>query len=49
MTRDELYFKMKEQFPNTEITIFSSNYELYGDLTRRVMNIVRSEVPEFYR
>ena len=43
------YFKMKEQWPNVDITVFSSNYELYGDLTQRVMSIVRSEVPEFYR
>ena len=43
------YFKMKEQWPDVDIAVFSSNYELYGDLTQRVMNIVRSEVPEFYR
>ena len=43
------YFKMKEQYPNVDIAVFSSNYELYGDMTDRVMSIIRSEVPDFYR
>ena len=43
------YFKMKEMFPNQEIFVFSSNYELYADMTDRVMSLIRKEVPEFYR
>ena len=27
------YFKMKEQFPGVDIAVFSSNYELYLDMT----------------
>jgi len=33
------YYQLKEQFPNGEITVFSSNYELYGDITDRVMSL----------
>lgn len=43
------YFKMMEQHPNDDIAVFSSNYELYGDMTDRVMTIVRNDVPEFCR
>ena len=27
------YFQLAEQFPNQKIVVFSSNYELYGELT----------------
>ena len=43
------YFKLKEQYPYQEIAVFSSNYELYLDMTDRVMSLVRQQVPEFYR
>jgi len=43
------YYQLKERFPNGEITVFSSNYELYGDITDRVMSLVRKAVPAFYR
>lgn len=43
------YFQLKERFPNNEITVFSSNYELYGDITDRVMSLVRKAAPTFYR
>lgn len=43
------YFKLAEQFPGQKIAVFSSNYELYGDLTARVMEIIRQEAPEYYR
>ena len=29
------YFQLAEQFPNQKIAVFSSNYELYGELTGR--------------
>ena len=34
------YFQLAEQFPNQKIAVFSSNYELYGELTcfPRTMN-----------
>jgi DNA polymerase V len=34
------YFQLAEQFPNQKIAVFSSNYELYGELTSRVVNII---------
>lgn len=43
------YYQLKERFPNDEITVFSSNYELYGDITDRVMSLVRKAAPTFYR
>lgn len=43
------FFQLQQQFPNQTIYAFSSNYELYADMTRRLMNIVRSEAPVFYR
>ena len=41
------YFQLKEQFP--DVVVFSSNYELYGDITDRVMSLVRKASPAFYR
>ena len=43
------YYQLKERFPNGEVTVFSSNYELYGDITNRVMSLVRKAAPTFYR
>ena len=43
------YFQLKDLFPGQEIAVFSSNYELYIDMTDRVMSLIRKEVPEFYR
>ncbi|MCI6551810.1 MAG: Y-family DNA polymerase, partial [Prevotella sp.] len=39
------YYQMKEQFPHADIAVFSSNYELYGELTGRVMKIIRDASP----
>ncbi|MBQ0159670.1 MAG: Y-family DNA polymerase [Bacteroidales bacterium] len=43
------YFKLAQEFPNQKIAVFSSNYELYGDLTARVMTILHQESPEYFR
>lgn len=43
------YFQLAQQFPNQKIAVFSSNYELYGELTARVMEIIRKEVPAYFR
>ena len=43
------FFQLSDLFPNTHIHAFSSNYELYADMTRRLMNIVRNASPEFHR
>ena len=43
------YFQLAEQFPNQKIVVFSSNYELYGELTSRVVSIIRNEAPAYFR
>ena len=43
------YFQLAKQFPGQPIAVFSSNYELYGDLTGRVMTIVKQESPQYFR
>ena len=43
------YYQMLEQFPNSGITAFSSNYKLYGDMSARVMATLREEVPRLYQ
>ena len=43
------YFQLAEQFPDQKIAVFSSNYELYGDLTGRVMAVLSQEAPEYFR
>lgn len=43
------YFQLKRMFPNTDIRAFSSNYELYGELTSRVIMIISEEAPVYYR
>ena len=43
------YFQLAEQFPNQKIAVFSSNYELYGELTGRVVSIIREEAPAYFR
>ena len=42
-------FQLPQLFPGAGLYAFSSNYELYADMTRRLMNIVRNEAPEFHR
>lgn len=43
------YFQLAEQFPNQKIAVFSSNYELYGELTSRVVSIISKEAPAYFR
>ena len=43
------YYQMLEQYPNSGITAFSSNYKLYGDMSARVMAVVRESVPVLYQ
>ena len=35
--------------PYHKIAVFSSNYELYGELTARVISIIRQETPAYFR
>ena len=43
------YFQLAQQFPKEKIAVFSSNYELYGEMTGRVMEIIRQEAPNHFR
>ena len=43
------YYQLAQQFPDNKIAVFSSNYELYGELTGRVVSIIKQEVPAYFR
>ncbi|MCR5680530.1 MAG: Y-family DNA polymerase [Prevotella sp.] len=43
------YFQLAQLFPGQKIAVFSSNYELYGELTGRVVSIIRQESPAYFR
>ena len=43
------YFQLAQQFPDNKIAVFSSNYELYGELTARVVSIIKQEAPAYFR
>ena len=43
------YYQLSDQFPDSNIAVFSSNYELYGELTGRVMELIRQEAPSYFR
>jgi DNA polymerase V len=40
------YFKCKDIIERNGVAVFSSNYELYGDMSARVMSIIGDMVPE---
>ncbi len=39
------YYQMLQQFPDSGVTAFSSNYTLYGDMSSRVMAVLREDAP----
>lgn len=39
------YYEMLQQYPDSGIVAFSSNYSLYGDMSARVMAVLRTEAP----
>lgn len=39
------YYQMREHYRDKEVTAFSSNYELYGNMSNRIMSILREEAP----
>lgn len=43
------YFQLEQMFPNEKIAVFSSNYELYGEMTSRVVDIIKAEAPAYFR
>ena len=42
----EPYFKVKHLVKKNKIEVFSSNYALYGDLSRRVMKVLKTFSPQ---
>ena len=42
----EPYFKAKKIITKNNVHVFSSNYSLYGDISRRVMKILKNFAPE---
>lgn len=40
------FFKIKNTVARKGIHVFSSNYSLYGDMSRRVMSLIRDMVPQ---
>jgi len=42
----EPYFKVKEIVKKNDVKVFSSNYSLYGDISRRVMKTLKQFSPE---
>ncbi|MCM1520456.1 MAG: Y-family DNA polymerase [Lachnoclostridium sp.] len=40
------YYQLQEQYPAAGIVAFSSNYTLYGDMSARIMSILRQEAPD---
>ena len=40
------FYQIKDLIRQQNINVFSSNYTLYGDLSRRVMSILAEQVPE---
>ncbi len=43
------YYQLEQRFPRNKIAVFSSNYELYGELTARVMSLIRKSAPSYFR
>ncbi|MBR6945371.1 MAG: Y-family DNA polymerase, partial [Prevotella sp.] len=43
------FYQLEELFPDQKIAVFSSNYELYGEMTGRVVEIIRKAVPAYFR
>lgn len=39
------YYQMIQQYPDSGIVAFSSNYTLYGDMSSRIISILRAEAP----
>ena len=43
------YYQLAQLFPGQDITVFSSNYELYGEITGRIMAIIKDMAPWYFR
>ena len=42
------FYQLAERFPGKEIHAMSSNYTLYGDMSARVMSLLRASVPDIF-
>ena len=42
----EPLFKIKNVLKNNKVRVLSSNYSLYGDISNRIMNILKNDLPE---
>ena len=42
----EPYFKVKKIIKKNDVKVFSSNYSLYGDISRRVMKTLKQFSPQ---
>jgi len=40
------YFKVKEKLKKLDVAVLSSNYSLYGDMSRRLMNLLKNHCEE---
>ena len=40
----ELAFKIKNLLEKNNVNVYSTNFALYGDLSKRVMNTIKTEV-----
>ena len=40
------YFKIKEKLNKLDVAVLSSNYSLYGDMSRRLMNLLKNYCEE---
>ncbi len=43
------FYQLRRRFNENQVIAFSSNYELYADMTSRVMSLIRKSVPAFFR
>ena len=43
------FFKVRDFLESHDVAVFSSNYTLYGDMSRRVMMLLSEYSPDFYQ
>lgn len=43
------YYRLLEEYPDSGIIAFSSNYTLYADMSARVMAVLRQEAPDVWQ
>ncbi|MDY5772855.1 MAG: Y-family DNA polymerase [Bacteroidaceae bacterium] len=46
ITMGQPFFQVRHLVEQKKLHVFSANFALYGDMSRRVMSVVRSELPE---